>query len=93
MVSPDTPLVASDLTVTLDGSVLNNSARSFTLSVAGVDTTLTCEIGSFGSSCSAPTATTVVVPAASTISIHDQVPAAFSTTMGDALVSLRLTTG
>jgi hypothetical protein len=93
MVSPNTTLTARDLTVTLTTAVSNNSNRSFTLRVAGVDTALTCTIGSFGSTCSTAAATTVVVPAGSLISIHDNAPAAFSTLMGDALVSLRLTTG
>jgi hypothetical protein len=92
MVSPGTPLVARDLTVTLaTGFVNNNSARSFTLRVAGVDTAMTCTMGSFGSSCASPAGTTVAVPPGSLISIHDAVPAAFSTLMADALVSFRLT--
>jgi hypothetical protein len=92
MVSPGTPLVARDLTVVLaTGFVLNNSARSFTLRVAGVDTAMTCTMGSFGSSCAAPAGTTVAVPPGSLISIHDAVPAPFSTDMEDALVSFRLT--
>jgi Collagen triple helix repeat (20 copies) len=93
MVSPNTPLVARDLTVVLaTGFVNNNSARSFTLRVAGVDTPLTCTMGSFGTRCASSAATTVAVPAASLISIHDVVTGQFSTLMSDALVSFRLTT-
>lgn len=89
MLSPDIALLATGLAVQLTEEVNNNSARRFTLVVDGIDSALSCTIGSFGSSCTS--SASVPVPAASTIAIKSDRPAAFNTIPTDARIAFQLT--
>jgi hypothetical protein len=89
MVSPDAALTASDLVVNITTPVLNNSARRFTLRVAGADTPLNCTIGRFNTVCNS--AAKVTVPPRSLISIKSDRPADFNTDATDARIAFQLT--
>jgi Collagen triple helix repeat (20 copies)/IPT/TIG domain len=88
MLSPNATLKASNLAVTVTVVVNNNSARSFALRVNGVDTTLSCTIGSLQSSCTSSSA--VTIPPLSLISIHSDRPAFFNADGTDALIAFQL---
>jgi hypothetical protein len=89
MLSPDVALKASDLAINLSTAVNNNSARRFTLRVAGQDTALSCTMGSFGTSCTSNA--TVTVPANSLISIKSDRPASFNADATEARIAFQLT--
>jgi hypothetical protein len=88
MVSPDVALTASNLVVSLTVAVENNSARRFTLSLNGADTTLSCTIGSLGTSCTS--AATVAVPARSLLSIKSNRPGIVDSEGTEARIAFRL---
>jgi hypothetical protein len=89
MVSPDVALTASDLVVDITNAVLNNSARRFTLRVAGADTPLSCTIGRFNTTCNS--AEKVTVPPRTLISIKSDRPANFNSDPTDARIAFQLT--
>jgi hypothetical protein len=89
MLSPNATLTAENLAVVVTVVVNNNSARSFTLSVNGVDTLLTCTIPGLQTSCTSNIP--VTVPPISLISIHADRPAQFDADGTDALISFQLT--
>jgi hypothetical protein len=88
MVSPNVALTASDLVVSTTTAVNNNSARRFTLRIAGADTTLNCTIPRFTTACSS--AAEVTVPPQSLISIKSDRPADFNTIATDARIAFQL---
>jgi hypothetical protein len=89
MVSPDVALTASDLVVDITNAVLNNSARRFTVRVAGADTPLSCTIGRFSTTCNS--AEKVTVPPRTLISIKSDRPANFNSDPTDARIAFQLT--
>jgi hypothetical protein len=89
MLSPNATVTASNLAVAVTVAVNNNSARSFTVRLNGVDTALSCTIGSEQTSCSSNTP--VTVPPLSLMSIHSDRPATFDAAGTDALIVFQLT--
>ena len=86
---PNVALTASDLVVDITSAVLNNSARRFTLRVAGADTPLSCTIGRFNTTCHS--AEKVTVPPRTLISIKSDRPATFNSDPTDARIAFQLT--
>ena len=89
MLSPNVALTATNLAVATTVTVNNNSARSFTLRVAGVDTALTCTVAGLTNTCTS--SASVLIPALSVISIHADRPASFNADGTDALISFEMT--
>ena len=89
MVSPNTTLTATSLAVSLTVVVNNNSARRFTLRVNGVETLLSCTMGSFGTSCTS--SAVVPVPPQSLLSIKSDHPAEDNAEAAEARITFQLT--
>jgi Collagen triple helix repeat (20 copies) len=88
MLSPNATVTASNLAVVVTVVVNNNSGRSFTLRLNGVDTALSCIIESLQTSCASNVA--VTIPPLSLISIHSGLAASFNADGTDALIAFQL---
>ncbi len=88
MLSPNATVTAGNLAVAVTVVVNNNSGRSFTLRVNGVDTALSCTIESLQTSCASNTV--VTIPPVSLMSIHSDLAASFNADGTDALISFQL---